>query len=66
MRACTEAERICSAPIDGWFPICAEFFRVGLRFPIPQFILDILAYHQIAINQLPPNSMRYLIASMSK
>lgn len=59
-------ERICSAPIDSWLPFCAEFFQVGLRFPIPKFILDILEYHSIAINQLPPNSMRYLIAFMSK
>lgn len=66
MRNCTRAERVCSAPIDAWLPICAEFFRVGLRFPIPSFILDILEYHTIAINQLPPNSMRYLIAFMSK
>lgn len=66
MRRCTRAERIGSAPVDLWLPICAEFFRVGLRFPIPTFILDVLEYHSIAINQLPPNSMRYLIAFMPK
>lgn len=66
MRNCTRFERICSAPVDGWLPICAEYFRVGLRFPIPQFILDVLASHNIAINQLTPNAMRYLIAFMSK
>lgn len=66
MRNCTRSEHICSAPIDSWLPICAEFFRVSLRFPIPQFILDVLNYHNIFINQLSPNSMRYLIAFMSK
>lgn len=66
MRNCTRSERICSVPVDSWLPICAGFFRVGLRFPIPKFILDVLEYHSIAINQLPPNSMRYLIAFMSK
>lgn len=65
-RECTKHERITSQPIDSWVPIYAEYFKVGLRFPILPFILEVLEYHNIVLNQLTPNSMRVLISFITK
>lgn len=59
---CTKHERITSRPIKGWVPFYAEFLKIGICFPLPLFLLEVLDYNNTGINHLTPNSMRYVLA----
>lgn len=63
---CSDPDRIFLDIIKYWVMICAEYFHVGLQFLIPSFILEVVDYHTIALNQFPPNSISYLIAFITK
>ncbi|GKU90645.1 hypothetical protein SLEP1_g4615 [Rubroshorea leprosula] len=48
----------------GWIPVYADHFDVGLRFPLPGLIFDLLAEYELALTQLTPNNIRFIIGFM--
>ncbi|GKV04528.1 hypothetical protein SLEP1_g16681 [Rubroshorea leprosula] len=54
-------ERACSAPRDHWMPIYLHYLIAGLRFPIPELLVELLLDYSIGITQLTPNAMRAVI-----
>ncbi|GKU93100.1 hypothetical protein SLEP1_g6728 [Rubroshorea leprosula] len=51
-------ERACSAPRDHWMPIYSHYLITGLRFPIPELLVELLLDYKIGLTQLVPNAMR--------
>ncbi|GKV53055.1 hypothetical protein SLEP1_g59603 [Rubroshorea leprosula] len=57
-------ERACSVWRTGWIPVYADHFDAGLRFPLPGLVFDLLADYQLALTQLTPNSIRFIVGFM--
>ncbi|GKV32494.1 hypothetical protein SLEP1_g41094 [Rubroshorea leprosula] len=64
IRAGTPNERACSVSRTGWVPVYVDHFDVGLRFPLPRLIFDVLAEYELALSQLTPNSIKFIIGFM--
>ncbi|GKU90938.1 hypothetical protein SLEP1_g4879 [Rubroshorea leprosula] len=57
-------ERACTVSQTGWIPVYADHFDTGLRFPLPRLVFDLLAEYELALTQLTPNSIRFIIGFM--
>ncbi|GKV40692.1 hypothetical protein SLEP1_g48303 [Rubroshorea leprosula] len=57
-------ERACTVSQTGWIPVYADHFDAGLRFPLPGLVFDLLADYELALTQLTPNSIRFIIGFM--
>ncbi|GKV21426.1 hypothetical protein SLEP1_g31407 [Rubroshorea leprosula] len=64
IRAGTPNERACSVSRTGWVPVYVDHFEAGLRFPLPELIFDVLAEYELALSQLTPNSIKFIIGFM--
>ncbi|GKU91873.1 hypothetical protein SLEP1_g5687 [Rubroshorea leprosula] len=64
IRAGTPNERACSVSRTGWVPVYVDHFDAGLRFPLPGLIFDVLADYELALSQLTPNSIKFIIGFM--
>ncbi|GKV48583.1 hypothetical protein SLEP1_g55383 [Rubroshorea leprosula] len=64
IRAGTPNERACSVSRTGWVPVYVDHFDAGLRFPLPGLIFDVLAEYELALSQLTPNSIKFIIGFM--
>lgn len=48
---------------DGdWFSMYTTHIELGLRFPLPEFLLKLLRYFGIALTQLCPNAVQEVLA----
>ncbi|GKU97606.1 hypothetical protein SLEP1_g10733 [Rubroshorea leprosula] len=50
--------------MTGWIPVYVDHFDASLRFPLPGLIFDLLADYELALTQLTPNSIRFIIGFM--
>ncbi|GKV50081.1 hypothetical protein SLEP1_g56798 [Rubroshorea leprosula] len=57
-------ERACTVSQTGWIPVYADHFDAGLRFPLPGLVFDLLAEYELALTQLTPNNIRFIIGFM--
>ncbi|GKV43181.1 hypothetical protein SLEP1_g50506 [Rubroshorea leprosula] len=57
-------ERACMVSQTGWIPVYVDHFDAGLRFPLPGLVFDLLADYELALTQLTPNSIRFIIGFM--
>ncbi|GKU90816.1 hypothetical protein SLEP1_g4767 [Rubroshorea leprosula] len=57
-------ERACTVSQTGWIPVYADHFDASLRFPLPGLVFDLLAEYELALTQLTPNSIRFIIGFM--
>ncbi|GKU89963.1 hypothetical protein SLEP1_g4031 [Rubroshorea leprosula] len=64
IRAGTPNERACSVSRTGWVPVYVDHFDASLRFPLPGLIFDVLAEYELALSQLTPNSIKFIIGFM--
>ncbi|GKU95839.1 hypothetical protein SLEP1_g9147 [Rubroshorea leprosula] len=64
IRASTPNERACSVSRTGWVPVYVDHFEAGLRFPLPGLIFDVLVEYELALSQLTPNSIKFIIVFM--
>ncbi|GKU93341.1 hypothetical protein SLEP1_g6941 [Rubroshorea leprosula] len=64
IRAGTPNERACSVSRTSWVPVYVDHFDVGLHFPLPGLIFDVLAEYELALSQLTPNSIKFIIGFM--
>ncbi|GKU90692.1 hypothetical protein SLEP1_g4655 [Rubroshorea leprosula] len=64
LRTGTKNERACSVSTTGWIPVYVDHFDVGLRFPLPGLIFDLLSEYELALTQLTPNSIKFIIGFM--
>ncbi|GKV08870.1 hypothetical protein SLEP1_g20441 [Rubroshorea leprosula] len=64
IRAGTPNERACSVSRTGWVPLYVDHFDAGLRFPLPGLIFDVLAEYELALSQLTPNNIKFIVGFM--
>ncbi|GKV19164.1 hypothetical protein SLEP1_g29458 [Rubroshorea leprosula] len=64
IRAGTPNEWACSVSRTGWVPIYVDHFDADLRFPLPGLIFDVLTEYELALPQLTPNSIKFIIGFM--
>ncbi|GKU90837.1 hypothetical protein SLEP1_g4782 [Rubroshorea leprosula] len=64
LRTGGQNERACTVSQTGWIPVYADHFDAGLRFPLPGFVFDLLAEYELALTQLTPNSIRFVMGFM--
>ncbi|GKV43232.1 hypothetical protein SLEP1_g50547 [Rubroshorea leprosula] len=64
IRAGTPNERACSVSRTGWVLVYVDHFDAGLRFPLLGLIFDVLAEYELALSQLTPNSIMFIIGFM--
>ncbi|GKV49754.1 hypothetical protein SLEP1_g56487 [Rubroshorea leprosula] len=64
LRTGGQNERACTVSRTGWIPIYANHFDAGLRFPLPGLVFDLLTEYELALTQLTPNSIRFIIGFM--
>ncbi|GKU93605.1 hypothetical protein SLEP1_g7182 [Rubroshorea leprosula] len=64
IRAGMPNERACSVSRTGWVPVYVDHFDAGLRFPLSGLIFDVLAEYELALSQLTPNSIKFIIGFM--
>ncbi|GKV20137.1 hypothetical protein SLEP1_g30299 [Rubroshorea leprosula] len=64
LRAGGKNERACTVSRMGWSPVYVDNFEAGLRFPLPGLVFDLLADYDLALTQLTPNSIRFIIGFM--
>ncbi|GKV19332.1 hypothetical protein SLEP1_g29610 [Rubroshorea leprosula] len=57
-------ERPCTVSQTGWIPVYVDHFDIGLRFPLPGLVFNLLADYELALTQLTPNSIRFIIGFM--
>lgn len=50
-----------SGPPIGWLCLFEDQLKGGLRFPIPQFVRDVLNYYRVPLAQVVPNGVRILV-----
>ncbi|GKV35866.1 hypothetical protein SLEP1_g44072 [Rubroshorea leprosula] len=48
----------------GWIPVYMDHFDAGLQFPMPGLVFDLLVDYELALTQLTPNSIRFIIGFM--
>ncbi|GKV48587.1 hypothetical protein SLEP1_g55386 [Rubroshorea leprosula] len=64
IRAGTPNERACSVSRTGWVLVYVDHFDADLCFPLPELIFDVLAECELALSQLTPNSIKFIIGFM--
>ncbi|GKV50036.1 hypothetical protein SLEP1_g56751 [Rubroshorea leprosula] len=64
LRTGGQNERACTVSQTGWIPVYVDHFDAGLRFPLPGLIFDLLVDYELALTQLTPNSIRFIIGFM--
>ncbi|GKV50361.1 hypothetical protein SLEP1_g57068 [Rubroshorea leprosula] len=64
LRTGAKSERACTVSQTGWIPVYVDHFEAGLRFPLPGLVFDLLADYELALTQLTPNSIRFIIGFM--
>ncbi|GKV49003.1 hypothetical protein SLEP1_g55777 [Rubroshorea leprosula] len=64
LRTGTKNERACSVSATGWIPVYVDHFDAGLRFPLSGLIYDILSEYELALTQLTPNSIKFIVGFM--
>ncbi|GKV28899.1 hypothetical protein SLEP1_g37887 [Rubroshorea leprosula] len=64
VRTGTKNERAYSVSATGWIPVYVDHFDAGLRFPLLELIFDILSEYELALTQLTPNSIKFIIGFM--
>ncbi|GKV11499.1 hypothetical protein SLEP1_g22756 [Rubroshorea leprosula] len=64
LRTGTKNERACSVSATGWIPVYVDHFDAGLRFPLSGLIFDILSEYELALTQLTPNSIKFIVRFM--
>ncbi|GKV38405.1 hypothetical protein SLEP1_g46319 [Rubroshorea leprosula] len=64
LRTGGQNERACTVSQTSWIPVYADYFDAGLRFPLPGLVFDLLAEYELALTQLTPNSIRFIIGFM--
>ncbi|GKU87085.1 hypothetical protein SLEP1_g1536 [Rubroshorea leprosula] len=64
LRTGGQNERACTVSQTGWTLVYADHFDAGLWFPLPGLIFDLLADYELALTQLTPNSIRFIIGFM--
>ncbi|GKU94464.1 hypothetical protein SLEP1_g7960 [Rubroshorea leprosula] len=64
LRTGGQNERACTVSRTGWIPVYADHFDAGLRFPLPGLVFDLLAEYELALTQLTPNSIRFIMGFM--
>ncbi|GKV52425.1 hypothetical protein SLEP1_g59007 [Rubroshorea leprosula] len=64
LRTGGQNEKACTVSQTGWIPVYADHFDADLRFPLPGLIFDLLADYELALTQLMPNSIRFIIGFM--
>ncbi|GKV02463.1 hypothetical protein SLEP1_g14898 [Rubroshorea leprosula] len=64
LRTGTKNERACSVSATGWIPVYVDHFDAGLRFPLSGLIFDILLEYELALTQLTPNSIKFIVGFM--
>ncbi|GKV01814.1 hypothetical protein SLEP1_g14336 [Rubroshorea leprosula] len=50
--------------MTGWILVCVDHFDASLRFPLPSLIFDLLVDYELALTQLTPNNIRFIIGFM--
>ena len=51
-----------NSPPEGQMAFYVEDLRTGLRFPIPEFVRNVLDYYGLCPTQLAPNSVRLIVS----
>ncbi|GKV25934.1 hypothetical protein SLEP1_g35306 [Rubroshorea leprosula] len=64
LRTGGQNERACTMSQTGWIPVYVDHFDASLRFPLPGLVFDLLADYELALTQLTPNSIRFIIGFM--
>lgn len=64
VRVTSERERACLMAANKWFPMYLDSFEAGLRFPLLGLIFDVLANYGLALTQLIPNLVKFLVGFM--
>ncbi|GKV01993.1 hypothetical protein SLEP1_g14487 [Rubroshorea leprosula] len=64
IRVGTPNERACSVSRTGWVPMYVDHFDADLHFPLLGLIFDVLAEYELALSQLTPNSIKFIIGFM--
>ncbi|GKU95990.1 hypothetical protein SLEP1_g9276 [Rubroshorea leprosula] len=57
-------KRACTVSQTGWIPVYVDHFEAGLHFPLPRLVFDLLADYELALTQLTPNSISFIIGFM--
>ncbi|GKV30683.1 hypothetical protein SLEP1_g39468 [Rubroshorea leprosula] len=52
---------VCTVSRTGWVPVYVDYFDADLRFPLHGLIFDVLAKYELALTQLTPNSIKFVI-----
>ncbi|GKV39927.1 hypothetical protein SLEP1_g47621 [Rubroshorea leprosula] len=64
LRTGAKSERACTVSQTGWIPVYVDHFEAGLRFPLPGLVFNLLGDYELALTQLTPNSIRFIIGFM--
>ncbi|GKV42975.1 hypothetical protein SLEP1_g50324 [Rubroshorea leprosula] len=64
LRTGRQNERACTVSPTGWIPVYVDHFDAGLQFPLPGLVFDLLAEYELALTQLTPNSIRFIMGFM--
>ncbi|GKV47373.1 hypothetical protein SLEP1_g54278 [Rubroshorea leprosula] len=64
LRTGTKNEKTYTVLPTGWIPVYVDHFDASLRFPLPRLIFDVLAEYELALTQLTPNSIKFIIGFM--
>ncbi|GKV49653.1 hypothetical protein SLEP1_g56391 [Rubroshorea leprosula] len=64
LRTGGQNEGACTVSRTGWIPVYTDHFDAGLRFPLPGLVFDLLAEYELALTQLTPNSIRFIMGFM--
>ncbi|GKU88639.1 hypothetical protein SLEP1_g2876 [Rubroshorea leprosula] len=64
LRTGGQNERACTVSQTGWIPVYVDHFDAGLRFPLPGLVFDLLAEYELALTQITPNSIRFIMGFM--
>jgi hypothetical protein len=52
-----DGERTVPTPEDNEVVIFRSFFKVGLRFPLNKFVVEVLKIYQVYLHQLTPEAI---------
>ncbi|GKV06893.1 hypothetical protein SLEP1_g18712 [Rubroshorea leprosula] len=64
IRTGTKNKKACSVSATRWVIVYVDHFDTGLHFPLPGLIFDVLAKYELALMQLTPNSIKFIIGFM--
>ncbi|GKV15790.1 hypothetical protein SLEP1_g26541 [Rubroshorea leprosula] len=64
IRAGTPNKWACTVSRTGWVPVYVDHFDPSLCFPLLRLIFDVLVEYKLALTQLTPNSIKFIIGFM--